>query len=129
MARQRISSGAPWEDSVGYSRAVRVGSHLYVSGTTATDEAGEVLGHGDPGKQTEIALEIIESALIEAGSSLEDIVRTRMYVTDIDQHEAIGAAHGSVFGDIKPATTMVEVKQLIDPAMLVEIEATAVVEF
>ncbi len=128
MARHRISSGAPWEESVGYSRAVRVGSHLHVSGTTATNDEGEVLATGNPGKQTELALEIIESALVEAGSSLDDVVRTRMYVTDIDQHEAIGAAHGEVFGDIKPATTMVEVQQLIDPAMLVEIEATAVVE-
>lgn len=128
MSRQRISSGAPWEESVGYSRAIRTGSHVHVSGTTATDEEGNVIGKGDPKRQTEIALEIVETALEAADASLEDVVRTRLFVTDIEHHESIGTAHGAVFGKIKPATTMVEVNQLIDPEMLVEIEATAIVD-
>lgn len=128
MNRQTISSGTEWESAVGYSRAVRVGPHVHVSGTTATDEAGSVVGVGDPGKQTRQALANVEAALQEAGASLGDVTRTRLFVTDIDQWEAIGRVHGEVFGDIRPATSMVEVRRLIDPDMLVEIEAVAILE-
>ena len=128
MARQRLGSGAPWEAVVGYSRAVRVGATVYVAGTTATDASGGVVGPGDPYAQTMQALRIIEAALSTAGASLRDVVRTRLFVTDITQWQEIGRAHGEFFGEVRPATTMVEVRRLIDPAMLVEIEAEAVVE-
>ena len=124
--RKNISSGAPWEDLVGYSRAVKLGHTIEVSGTVAVKD-GYVVGKGDAYLQTQCALEIIKEVLIKAGASLEDVVRTRIYVTDISQWESIGKAHGEVFAHIKPATTMVEVSRLIDPEYLVEIEATAII--
>ena len=126
--RLNISSGAKWEDIVGYSRAVRVGNVIEVAGTTAVDENGDVVGLNDPYEQTRYALSKIEKALTQAGASIKDVVRTRMFVTDISQWEDIGRAHGLYFKDIKPASTMVEVKSLISPELLVEIEATAIVE-
>ncbi len=123
--RIQVSSGAPWESLVGYSRAVRVGNQIEVAGTTAVDEAGNVVGAGDPAEQTRVILRKIEQALIRAGASLADVVRTRIFVTDISQWEAIGRAHGEFFAQIKPAATMVEVSALISPELLVEIEATA----
>lgn len=126
MNRINISSGAKWENIVGYSRAVRVGGIVEVAGTTAV-ENGNVVGLNDAYFQTKIILQKIEKALIEAGASLKDVVRTRMFVTDISQWEEVGKAHGEFFLDIKPVTSMVEVKSLIDPEMLVEIEATAII--
>lgn len=127
VERKNISSGAPWESVVGYSRAVRIGNHIWVSGTTATDENGKVAGVGDAAAQTRYVLQKIERALKEAGATLANVVRTRMFVTDISQWEAIGRVHGEFFGNIRPAATMVEVSKLIDPGHLVEIEVDAFV--
>ncbi|MEJ8803241.1 RidA family protein [Pontibacter sp. H249] len=125
MKRQNISSGAVWEDIVGYSRAVRVGNTIEVAGTTATN-GDEVVGKGNPYEQAKYALQKIEKALAQAGASLSNVVRTRIYVTNISQWEEVGRAHGEFFKSIKPASTMVEVSALINPDLLVEIEATAI---
>jgi len=125
-SRENFSSGAPWEPIVGYSRAVRIGNVIEVSGTCAVDADGNPFGTGDPYLQTKRSLEIIANAIIQLGGSLNDVIRTRIYVTDISQWSEIGKAHGEVFGEIRPATTMVEITSLISLEYLVEIEATAI---
>ena len=126
--RLNVSSGVKWEDIVGYSRAVKVGNVIEVAGTTALDETGNIVGTDDPYEQTKYIITKIEKALMTAGATLKDIVRTRIFTTDISRWEEIGRAHGEFFSEIKPASTMVEVKALINPAMLVEIEATVILQ-
>lgn len=126
--RSTVPAGTPWGDIVGYSRAVRVGSTITVSGTTSTGSDGRVLHPGDAGPQTRVIVEKIAAALKALGASIEDVVETRIYVTDIGQWEAVGRVHGEFFGSIKPATAMVEVSKLIDPAIVVEISATAILD-
>ena len=125
--RRNISSGTPWESKVGYSRAVRVRNHVWVAGTTASDVSGMVVAVGNAGEQTRYILQKIERALAETGASLRDVVRTRLYVTNIADWQAVGSVHGEFFGDIRPASTMVEVAKLVDPQHLVEIEVDAFV--
>lgn len=127
QSRTNISSGSPWEATVGYSRAVKIGNIIEISGTVAVED-GQVVGLEDPYVQTKVILKKIESVLAEAGASMKDVVRTRIFVTDISQWEAVGRAHGEFFGDIRPCTTMVEVARLIAPEYMVEIETTAIVE-
>jgi enamine deaminase RidA (YjgF/YER057c/UK114 family) len=128
MTRHNVATGTPWEPIVGYSRAVRVGNHVAVSGTTATDASGTIVGIGDPYAQAKQVIANIEAALARAGAGLADVVRTRIFVTDIGQWEAVARAHGEAFRDIRPACTMVEVARLIAPEILVEIEADAIVD-
>lgn len=127
-SRRRVSTGTPWEPVVGYSRAVRVGNVVYVSGTTATNDEGRLVGAGDAYRQTVQAIANIRRALERLGAGLDDVVRTRMYVTDIRRWEEVGRAHGEAFAAVRPATSMVEVSRLIDPEMLVEIECEAIVD-
>lgn len=127
MPRQNISSGAPYEATVGYSRAVKVGDLVFVAGTTALDEHGKIVAPGDAEKQTDFILQKIGRALRQAGANFGDVVRTRIFVTDIKSFEAVGRAHGRVFADIRPAATMVEITALVDPDLVVEIEADAVI--
>jgi len=124
--RINICSGAIWEDKVGYSRAVKIGNHIEISGTVASDEAGNVIGENNPYEQTKYILQKIEKALVQAGASLNDVVRTRMFVTDISRFEEYAKAHGEAFASIKPCTSMLEVKGLVSPEYLIEIEATAI---
>jgi len=126
MKRELYASGTPWEPIVGYSRAVKIGNQIWVSGTTATDTNGNIVGKGDAAAQTRQIIANITSALAAAGASLSDVVRTRIFVTDMSQWEAVGRAHGEAFGVIRPAATMVEVRRLIDPDLLVEIEVEAI---
>lgn len=128
MTRRRVSSGTEWEATVGYSRAVRADGRVHVAGTTATDADGDPVAPGDAYAQTRHALGLVAEALADAGADIEDVVRTRLFVTDIDDWEAIGRAHGETFGDVRPAATMVEVSALVHPDLVVEIEAEAVVE-